>query len=303
MRFDFIGQVRQQRPWWTVSSLCRILGVSRSGYDAWQRRQRQPPSLRQQEEARLILQIRAAHRKGRQYYGSPRVYDELRDQGIRISRKRIARLMQQEGLVGRSRRRRRLSTTDSRHTLPVASNLLARCFTPEEIGSMNRFWCGDITYVATVEGWQYLAMVQDLFSRRIIGWAMSDTLETSLVEHAWQQALRTRGFGSGQGPHLYHSDRGSQYASDLFQEALARSGTQCSMSGKGVCYDNAVAESFFGTYKAELLADQPGSRFVSKAQAWALTADYIDNFYNPVRRHSTLGHKSPMAFELAHQMK
>ena len=205
--------------------------------------------------------------------------------------------------MGRSRRRRRLSTTDSRHALPVASNLLARCFTPEAIGSTNRFWCGDITYVATQEGWQYLAMVQDLFSRRIIGWAMSDTLETSLVEHAWQQALSTRGFGSGQGPHLYHSDRGSQYASDLFQEALARAGTQCSMSEKGVCYDNAVAESFFGTYKAELLADQPGSRFVSKAQAWALTADYIDNFYNPVRRHSTLGHKSPIAFELAHQMK
>ncbi|HVF09720.1 MAG TPA: IS3 family transposase, partial [Abditibacteriaceae bacterium] len=177
------------------------------------------------------------------------------------------------------------------------------CFAPEAIGAMNRFWCGDITYVATQEGWQYLAMVQDLFSRRIIGWAMSDTMETSLVEHDWQQALSTRGLASGQGPHLYHSDRGSQYASDLFQEALARAGTQCSMSEKGVCYDNAVAQSFFGTYKAELLADQPGSRFVSKAQAWALTADYIDNFYNTVRRHSTLGHKSPIAFELAHQMK
>ena len=303
MRFDFMEQIRQQRPQWKITSLCRILGVSRSGYAAWQRRQGQPPSPRQQAEARLILQIRAAHRKGRRYYGSPWVYDELREQGIKTSRKRIARLMRQEGLVGRSRRRRRLNTTDSRHALPVAANLLDRCFTPTEIGAMNRFWCGDITYVATVEGWQYLAMVQDLFSRRIIGWAMSDTLETSLVEHAWQQALSTRGFGSGQGPYLYHSDRGSQYASDLFQEALARSGTQCSMSEKGVCYDNAVAESFFGTYKAELLADQPGSRFASKAQAWALTADYIDNFYNPVRRHSTVGHKSPMAFELAHQMK
>jgi len=303
MRFDFIEQVRQQHPQWRIGALCRILAVSRSGYAAWHQRQRQAPALRQQAEAQLMLHIRAAHRKGRSYYGSPRVYDELREQGIVTSRKRVARLMKQAGLVGRSRRRRRLSTTDSRHALPVATNLLARCFTPEEIGATNRFWCGDITYVATQEGWLYLAMVQDLFSRRIIGWAMSDTMETILVEHAWQQALSTRGLVSGQGPHLYHSDRGSQYASDLFQEALARAGTQCSMSEKGVCYDNAVAESFFGTYKAELLADQPESRFVSKAQAWALTADYIDNFYNTVRRHSTLGHKSPIAFELAHQMK
>lgn len=149
--------------------------------------------------------------------------------------------------------------------------------------------------------------MQDLFSRRVLGWALSDTLETRLVEQAWQQAIRARGFGSGQGPQLYHSDRGRQYASHLFQTVLADSGTQTgtqsSMSGKGECYDNAVAESFFGTYKAELLADQPQRRFASKAQAWALTADYIDNFYNPVRRHSTLGNKSPVAFELAHQVK
>jgi putative transposase len=291
MRFDFIQRTRQQHPQGQhpqgkIGTLCRILDVSRSGYAAWQQRQGQPPSARQQEETRLVLHIRAAHRKGRRYYGSPRVYDELREQGIVTSRKRVARLMKQQVLVGRSRKRSRLSTTDSRHPWPVAANLLGRCFTPNEIGSINRFWCGDITYVATDEGWQYLAMIQDLFSRRIIGWAMSDTMETSLVQQAWQQALRTRGFVAGQGPHLYHSDRGSQYASHLFQEALARSGTQCSMSGKGVCYDNAVAESFFGTYKAELLADQPQSRFTSKAQALALTADYIDNFYNPVRRHS-----------------
>ena len=220
MRFDFIQQIRQQHPQWRAAALCHILGVSRSGYAAWHRRQGQPPSSRQQEEARLVLHIRAAHRKGRHYYGSPRVYDELRDQGIATSRKRVARLMKQEGLIGRSRGPSRLSTTDSRHAWPVAANLLARCFAPGEIGSMNRFWCGDITYVATEDGWQYLAIIQDLFSRRIsriIGWALSDTLETHLVEQAWQQALRTRSFVSGQGPHLYHSDRGSQYASHLFQ--------------------------------------------------------------------------------------
>jgi len=303
MRFEFIQQSRQQHPQWRTAAVCHILGVSRSGYVAWHKRQRQSPSPRQQEEARLMLHIRAAHRKGRHYYGSPRVHDELRDQGIRTSRKRVARLMRQAGLVGRSRSRSKLTTTDSRHAWPVAPNLLARRFAPATVGALNRYWCGDITYVASEEGWLYLAVVQDLFSRRIIGWAMSDTLETSLVEQAWQQAIRARGFVSGQGPHLYHSDRGSQYASHLFQQALTRAGTQSSMSEKGECYDNAVAESFFGTYKAELLADQPQRRFTSKAQAWALTADYIDNFYNPVRRHSTLGYKSPVAFELAHQVK
>jgi len=303
MRFDFIEAARQQQPQWKAAALCRILGVSRSGYAAWHKRQRQSPSLRQQEESRLVLHIRAAYRKGRSYYGSPRVYDELRDQGIVTSRKRVARLMRQERLVGRSRSRSKLTTTDSRHAWPVAPNLLARRFAPAAVGALNRSWCGDITYVATTEGWQYLAIVQDLFSRRVLGWAMSDTLETRLVEQAWQQALRTRGFGSGQGPYLYHSDRGSQYASHLFQAALARAGTHSSMSEKGECYDNAVAESFFGTYKAELLADQPQRRFASKAQAWMLTADYIDNFYNPVRRHSTLGSRSPLAFELAQQVK
>ena len=155
----------------------------------------------------------------------------------------------------------------------------------------------------TSEGWLYLAMVKDLFSRRIVGWALGETMESTLVETAWKRALQTRGFAPGQGPELHHSDRGSQYASHLFQTVLADSGTQSSMSEKGDCYDNAVAESFFGTYKAELLADQLQRRFTSKAQAWALTADYIDNFYNPVRRHSTLGYKSPIAFELAHQVK
>lgn len=223
--------------------------------------------------------------------------------GIGVSRKRVARLMRQQGLRGRCRRRRVVNTTDSRHALPVAPNLLARRFAPQEVGRLNRFWCGDITYVPTVEGWQYLATVQDLFSRRVVGWAMSDTLEADVVERAWQRALHTRGFSGEQGPELYHSDRGSQYASHLFQEALARAGTVCSMSEKAECYDNAVAESFFGTYKAELLGDQPQGRFDSKVEALALTADYIDNFYNPVRRHSTLDYKSPVAFELAYQVK
>ena len=309
MKFAFIqehGPQGHAQPW-PMGILCRILGVSRSGYAAWCRRRSQPTTPRQQEkrqaEARLRLQIRAAHRTGRHYYGSPRVYDELREQGIRVSRKRVAQLMREEGLVGRSRARRRVATTDSRHTQLVANNLLERRFAPQQVEHPNRFWCGDITYLPTAEGWLYLATVKDLFSRRILGWALQDTLETTLVTTAWQRALKTRGYAPHQGPELYHSDRGSQYASGLFQELLARSGTQASMSRKGECLDNAVAESFFGTLKAELLADQPGSRFASKAQAVVLVRDYIDNFYNLVRRHSALGNKSPLAFELAHQVK
>jgi len=238
MKFGFIDEWHKQLlKKWPVGALCRILGVSRSGYGAWRRRQNQPLTSRQREkqqaQARLLLQIRAAHRKGRFYYGSPRVYDELRDQGVRVSRKRIARLMRQEGLVGRSRSRRRVQTTDSRHRYGVANNLLERRFTPQEIGGLNRFWCGDITYLPTREGWLYLATVKDLFSRRIIGWAVDDNMEATLVAVAWQRALQTRGFVSTQGPELYHSDQGSQYAGTLFQELLKRSGTQPSMSGKG----------------------------------------------------------------------
>jgi transposase InsO family protein len=282
------------------------LGVSRSGYWAWQQRQRQPLGVvqqaKQQAESCLRLQIRAAHRKGRCYYSSPRVQDELRDQGIYVSRKRVARLMREEGLVGRSRARRRVQTTDSRHSYRVADNLLERRFTPQEVACPNRFWCGDITYLPTAHGWIYLATVKDLFSRRIVGWAVDDSLEATLVATAWHRALKTRGFTDYQGPLLYHSDRGSQYCGELFEKLLKRSGTQPSMSGKGECLDNAVAESFFGTLKAELLADQPERRFASKTQAALLVGDYIDNFYNSIRKHSALGNKCPIAFELAYQV-
>lgn len=317
--------MHHEQPQWPVTVLCRVLQVARSGYQAWLGRQQQPPArqqTRQQAEARLRLHIHGAHRKGRGYYGSPRVHAELREQGLRTSRKRVARLMQQEGLVGRSRARRRVVTTDSRHALPVAENLLARRFAPQEVARPNRFWAGDITYVRTREGWIYLATVSDLFSRRVLGWAMQDTLDSNLVEVAWQRALATRGWTTGGwtppaptapaqaapgeapalGPVLYHSDRGSQYAGHRFQRQLAQCGTQCSMSGTGNCYDNAVSESFFGTFKAELLQDQPNSCFASKAVAMALTGDYIDNYYNPLRRHSTLGFQSPVAFELAYQV-
>jgi putative transposase len=303
MKYVFIYDHRKQ---WSVTALCRILDVSRSGYFTWCQRNIHPSAsavAKRQQEAQLLLHIQAAHRRGRFYYGSPRVYDELRERGIRTSRKRVARLMKQNGLVGRSRARRRISTTDSNHAHPVAANLLDRRFTPQEVARPNRFWCGDITYLPTQEGWLYLATVTDLFSRRILGWALGETLEATLVAAAWKRALKTRGFHSGQGPELYHSDRGSQYAGYLFRDLLETAGTKASMSRTGQCLDNAVAESFFGTLKAELLNDQPGRCFASKALAKWLVEDYIDHFYNTVRRHSALGNQSPLAFELAHQFK
>lgn len=310
MKFAFIqtqlATLEATQSHWSAIALCRILSVSRSGYAAWKQRQKQPPSAqqqaKQQTESCLRLQIRAAHRRGRGYYGSPRVQDELRDQGIYVNLKRVARLMREEGLSGRSRVRRRVSTTDSRHSYRVADNLLSRRFTPQEVARPNRFWCGDITYLPTNCGWVYLATVKDLFSRRIVGWAVEDTLEATLVATAWQRGLETRGFGVDEGPELYHSDRGSQYCGELFQKLLKRSGTHASMSAKGECLDNAVAESFFGTLKAELLADQPGHRFASKTEAVLLVGDYIDNFYNSIRKHSALGNKCPIAFELAYQV-
>lgn len=302
MRYRCIDEHREQ---WPVSVLCRILGVSRSGYFLWRKRQSAPaPSAvaRSQQEERLLLHIRAAHRRGRHYSGSPRIYDELREQGIRVSRKRIAHIMRQNGLVGRCRARKRPTTT-SRSAGLVAPNVLARCFAPKDVARPNRFWCGDITYLPTRQGWVYLAIVQDLFSRRIVGWALSESLESTLVEDAWKRALHTRGFTPEQGPDLYHSDRGSQYVSTDFRGLLERAKTQASMSRRAQCLDNAVVESFFGTLKAELLGDQPGRCFASKTQTYFLVADYIDHFYNTVRRHSALGHQSPIAFELAHQTK
>lgn len=307
MRFDLIFQFQEQNRQWPVKVLCRVMCVSRSGYTLFCQRQKQASvgqySLRQHQDAALLLHIGAAYRRGRCYSGSPRVHDDLREQGIRTSRKRVARLMKENGLVGRGRARRRVTTTDSRHTYPVAQNLLERRFTPIEVARPNRFWCGDITYLPTEEGWLYLATVKDVFSRRILGWALGETLEATLVEAAWKRALRARGFASHQGPELYHSDRGSQYASYEFQDLLANSGTQASMSRRGECLDNAVAESFFGTLKAELLGDQIDGRFGSKRQALHLVGDYIDNFYNLVRRHSALGYKSPIAFELAQRIR
>src|SRR5262245_36783834 len=233
------------------------------------------------------MQIAAIHRASRHCYGSPRVHAELRAHGQCTSRKRVARLMRRAGLAARRRRAFRV-TTQSRHTRSVAPNQLARQFTAP---APDRIWVADITYFATVEGWLYLAVVLDLFSRRIVGWATSDRLGDSVTLEALGMGFARRRPSPGL---LHHSDRGSQYASAEYRAILAGHGAERSMSRAGTCWDNAVAESFFATLKVEL---GQAAAWPTRARARQAVFDYIELFYNTQRRHSTLGHLSPVAFE------
>jgi transposase InsO family protein len=263
--------------------LCRVLGLAHSGYYAWRQRS---VSARQERDQQLTAQIRSIFTDSRRTYGSPRVHAELQAQGVRTARKRVARLMRQAQLCPRPRRRR-VRTTDRRHTEPVAPNLLARTFQAE---APNRVWVADITYLPTREGWLYLAVVLDLFARRVVGWSMQPSLERGLVLAALDHALQRR----QPPPNLLHySDRGSQYASGEYQAPLAQAQMRSSMSRKGDCWDNAAMESFFATLKAEL----PVTVFESQAAARSVVFDYIERFYNRVRLHSTLGYRSPIAYE------
>ena len=281
MRFAFI---RSEKARHSVPMLCRLLQVSKSGYYAWCKRE---PSRRQLEDARLGTLIVAAHREGRGAYGSPRVLRELRAKGERTSRKRIARLMSDRGLVGQPQKRWRHPSSEPT-TAPCLPNVLERGFT---VAAPNRVWASDITYVRTWEGWLYLAVVIDLFSRRVVGWSMQSHMRTDLVLDALAMAVGQRLPGPGL---LQHSDRGSQYTSDDYQRALRDHGIQCSMSGKGNCWDNAVVESFFGTLKRELLHRRT---WPSRREAAAAIHEYIEVFYNRRRLHSTLGYRSPAAYE------
>jgi transposase InsO family protein len=267
-----------------VTLLCRCLAVSRPGFYAWQRR---PPSDRAVADRRLAVDVAAAHVASRQTYGSPRIHRELRAQGRRVSRKRVARVMREQGLRGRQRRRF-VRTTDSQHAFPVASNRVNQQF---DVAAPNTLWAGDITYVATREGWLYLAVLLDLYSRRVIGYAMSDSLTRTLTLDALRAALARRPVHAGA---THHSDRGCQYASQDYRALLATEELVCSMSRAGNCWDNAMVESFFATLKTEL----PHREWSSRAAAMAAVTDYIDAFYNPRRRHSSLGYLSPVEFEL-----
>ena len=271
--------------------MCRVLGVSRSGFYAWRARQHQPETQRQREDRMLTLEIKASHAASRQTYGAPRILDDLRKAGYRVGRKRIARLMRQAGLRA-ARPRRYVSTTDSGHGLPVAQNILNRDFTAEAI---DQKWACDITYVPTDEGWLYLAVVLDLYSRRIVGHAMSTRLERSLVMEAFSLALQRRAPEPGL---LHHSDRASQYASGDYQGLLSGAGLIVSMSRRGNCWDNAPVESFFATLKRELVHR---CRYRTRSEARASLFEYIEVFYNARRKHSALGYLSPVAFEQKHR--
>jgi transposase InsO family protein len=267
--------------------MCDIVGVSRSGLYAWLRR---PESQRKIENQQLVTKIRLIHGQSRKSYGAPRIHRELKEQGVPCSKNRVARLMRREGIKAKTPRKFK-ATTDSKHNLPVAPNLLDQRF---DIIEPNKVWLADITYVATEEGWLYLAGIMDLGSRRIIGWSMDKQMSRTLTIEALRMALGTRADVQGV---MHHSDRGSQYASEDYQKLLRSEKMICSMSRKGNCYDNAVMESFFGTIKTECLYD---FRFRSREEARRIIFDYIEIFYNRQRRHSALDYVSPCNYE---QMK
>ena len=287
MKFGFI---RTEKATYPVRLLCRTMAVSSSGFYAWCRR---GLSLRAKEDAVLTVEIRAAHAASGKRYGSPRIHADLKAEDHHVGRKRVARLMRAEGIEGQRKRRFRV-TTDSRHSHPIAANELQRNFTAP---APNKVWVTDITYIWTREGWMYLAAILDLFSRRIVGWSMDSCIDRTLVLDALSMALKTRRPEPGL---LHHSDRGVQYASADYQSQLINSGIVCSMSRKGDCWDNAVAESFFSTLKAELVHQ---ADYVSRDQARASVFEYIEVFYNGQRRHSVLGYISPVEYEAATALK
>ena len=274
-----------------VRLMCRVLDVAPSGYYAWRRR---PTCAHALADERLLLHVRGAHDTSGGSYGAPRVHRDLRAAGIRVGKKRVARLMRADGLVGTPARRRAPRTTDSTHAFPVAPNLLARRFTVYDengVAAVNRTWVSDITYVPTRAGWLYLAVVLDLASRRVVGWAMRDTLAAELALDALQMALDQRHPAPGL---VHHSDRGVQYACAAYRELLAAHGLEASMSRRGDCWDNAVAESFFATLERELI-DRCDWR--TRAEAATAIFDYIATWYNTRRLHSTLDYQSPAAYE------
>lgn len=280
-RYRFIHAERANYP---ITILCRVLAVARSAYYAWARR---GVSARARADEQLATQIAAVHARSRRTYGAPRVHAALRAQGVRCARKRVARLMRAAGLVGCHRRHRaRTTVADPGHT--PAPNLVARNFTAP---APDRLWIGDITYLPTREGWLYLAVLLDAHSRRVVGWAMADHLRAELALDALAMALRARRPPAGL---VHHTDRGSQYTAAAYQEALAARGLVCSMSRSGDCYDNAMAESFFATLKAELVADQ---QWPTRAAARTAIFEWLEVFYNRQRCHSALAYRSPVAHE------
>jgi transposase InsO family protein len=281
--FSFI---ERHKDLWPVTLLCQTLGVSCQGFYAWRDR---PSSEQQRRRDALLVAIRAVHAEVKQRYGSPRIHAELQARGVACSVNTVAKLMHDNNVRAKTTRKFK-NTTDSNHPLPVADNLLDRQFDPH---GPNERWLADITYIPTREGWLYLAAIEDLYSRRVVGWSMADHMESRLVVDALEMAVARRLPAEGL---LAHSDRGSQYASAHYQQLLGKHGIACSMSGVGQCWDNAPMESFFASLKKELVHHED---YQTKAEARGSIFEYIEAFYNPKRRHSYLGYVSPAEYEQA----
>jgi putative transposase len=284
VRFAFVDRRRREFP---VTLMCRMLDVSHNGYYAWRAR---PASARAARRAALTGRIRAAHAASRGTYGSPRITAELKDAGVDVCENTVAKYMRQARVAATPKRRFVPRTTDPDHPHPVAANVLGRDFAAT---ARDRKWACDLTYVWTDQGWLYLSVVLDLFSRRVVGWSMADDLKAEGVAEALAMAVGRRR-PPGDGALLHHSDRGVQYACELYRGLLEEHGITASMSRPGNCYDNAAAESFFGTLKTELVHR---TRYRTKAEARASVFEWIECWYNRQRRHSSLGYLSPEAFE------
>jgi putative transposase len=281
MKYSFIAAHQKEFP---VIRMCQVLNVSESGYYAWCKRE---PSQRKREDESLGKRIEDAYHDNRQVYGSPRLHAELKEQGVHCGRKRVARLMRERG-INTKPKQRKMKTTDSQHSNPVAPNVLKRDFTAD---APNTKWVADITGIGTAEGWLYLAAIVDIYSRLVVGWAMSKERDEQLVTKAAEMALTQRKPEAGL---LHHSDRGSQYTSQGYLAVLKEAEIQVSMSSKGDCYDNALMESFFGTLKEECVERQ---KYHTRAEARSSVFEYIEVFYNRQRRHSSLGYVSPVTYE------
>lgn len=282
MRYQFVRDHTGQFP---VQRMCRVLEVSASAYYAWCGR---PEGRRVREDRRLLVEIKAIHQAKRETYGSPRIHAELKALGLRHGEKRVARLMRDNGIRAKQKRKFK-ATTDSKHSHPVAPNLLARAF---EAAAPNEKWVADITYIPTCEGWLYLSAVLDLYSRCVVGWSMSSRMTRRLVLDALDMTVSRRRPEPGL---VHHSDRGSQYACADYRKALIAQGMMCSMSRKGDCWDNAPMESFFHTLKTELVHHR---KYQTRGEAKADLFEYIEVFYNRSRRHSALGYLTPAEYEI-----
>ena len=290
MKFAFIHHAKDHQPGWDVARLCGVLGVSRSGYYDWVRAREAGPSARAVHVETLSRKVREVFDHFGGKYGSPRVWRELKRQGIHCNRKTVATIMQRLGLAAKGKKRFRVRTTDSRHNHRIAPNRLKQDFSAD---APNRKWVTDLTYVRTDEGWLYVVTVIDLFSRKVVGWSAADHMEASLCIEALEKAAAARGRHPGL---ILHSDRGVQFACREFRKTCLRHRIKRSMSAKGDCYDNAVAESFFGTLKTEHLN---GQSFRTREQARLEVFAFIEGFYNTRRMHSTLDYLSPDEFEAA----